>query len=62
MYPYPTAMKELRQLEHDRAKGKIDHPEKGSKDISDAMAGVAYILTLHSARFYKPQVNVKTFG
>jgi hypothetical protein len=62
LYPYPVAMKELRQLEHDRLKGKIDHPEHGSKDVSDAMAGVAYILTLHAARFYKPKVSVSTFG
>lgn len=62
LYPYPIVTKELRQLEHDRLKGKIDHPEHGSKDVSDAMAGVAYILTLHAARFYKPKVSVSTFG
>ena len=31
---------ELRTLERNTTTGKIDHPPQGSKDISDALAGV----------------------
>jgi hypothetical protein len=37
---------ELVTLERDPATGKIDHTEVSSKDVSDAMAGVAYGLTM----------------
>jgi hypothetical protein len=40
-----VARKELVGLEKDTKTGKIDHPATGSKDCSDAMAGVAYGLT-----------------
>jgi len=40
------ALKELLSLEIDEKKGKIDHPPRGSKDLADAMAGVAYGLTM----------------
>ena len=33
------------RLEKDPKTGKIDHPPKGSKDCSDAIAGVVYGLT-----------------
>jgi hypothetical protein len=36
---------ELLGLERDLKKGKIDHPPRGSKDISDALAGVVFGLT-----------------
>ena len=62
MYYYEPALNELRQLEHDRTKNKVDHPDVGSKDVSDAMAGVAYVLTEYAAKFYKPSVKVSTFG
>jgi len=62
MYEHKIAMQELRQLEHDRQKNKIDHPERGSKDIADAMAGVAFTLTTYASRLYKPTVAVRTFG
>jgi hypothetical protein len=32
--------RELRSLEHDVRRGKVNHPPKGSKDLSDALAGV----------------------
>ncbi len=38
--------KELRELELNEKKLKIDHPPHGSKDISDALAGVIYGLTI----------------
>lgn len=37
---------ELVMLERDPATGRVDHTEVGSKDVSDAMAGVAYGLTM----------------
>jgi hypothetical protein len=36
------AVKELSELEDDGK--KVDHPERGSKDVADAMAGVVYTL------------------
>jgi hypothetical protein len=36
---------ELKGLERDATTGKIDHPSKGSKDISDSLAGVVYGIT-----------------
>lgn len=40
------ALRELISLERDTKKNKIDHPSNGSKDVADAMAGVAYGLTM----------------
>jgi len=37
---------EILRLERDTRTGKIDHPPDGSKDCSDAMAGVVYGLTM----------------
>ncbi len=41
-YPYEPFIAELKALEYDRVVGKIDHPVAGSKDVSDAVAGVIY--------------------
>lgn len=41
--PHPTALRELKALEFKSGK-KVDHPPTGSKDVADAMAGVAYWL------------------
>ena len=43
---HKLAQKELSALERDLKTGKIDHPPGGSKDVADAMAGVAYGLTM----------------
>jgi hypothetical protein len=45
MYRYEPVLKELRALQHDRIRNKVDHPRLGSKDVSDALAGVVYSLT-----------------
>ena len=42
---HPKAQEEFIRLERDPATRKIDHPPQGSKDCSDAMAGVCYGLT-----------------
>ena len=39
---HEKAASELSRLENDLKKQRIDHPPDGSKDCSDAMAGVAY--------------------
>ena len=38
--------RELTRLERDQAKGKIDHPPGGSKDVADSLAGVVSGLTM----------------
>lgn len=39
-YQYEPFIAELKALEYDRVKGKVDHPAAGTKDVSDAVAGV----------------------
>lgn len=41
----PKALKEMVTLEINVKKQKVDHPPQGSKDVADAMAGVAIGLT-----------------
>ena len=41
-----VAQMELARLEIEQKKFKVDHPEGGSKDVSDAMAGVIFGLTM----------------
>ena len=50
-YEYPPLLHELQQLErkHDGRKVKIDHPIKGSKDVSDSLAATCYALSLQNA-------------
>jgi len=38
--------REILMLEKDMKTGKVDHPPAGSKDLSDALAGVTYGLTM----------------
>jgi hypothetical protein len=45
-HEHHEALQELLTLEIDAKKRKIDHPPGGSKDIADAMAGVAHGLTM----------------
>jgi hypothetical protein len=44
--PHAKLQRELASLEFDTKKHKIDHPPAGSKDVSDALAGVVYGLTM----------------
>jgi hypothetical protein len=47
LYPEHSVMlRELRELERDTKKDQIIKPAGGSKDLADALASVAYILTL----------------
>jgi hypothetical protein len=49
-YAYAPLLEELRELEHDKVKQKVDHPKKGAKDTADAVAGVTWTLTENAAR------------
>jgi hypothetical protein len=48
-YRYEPFLKEVVSLEYDRLRGKVDHPVAGTKDVSDAVAGVVQGL-IESAR------------
>ena len=37
---------ELRSVEYDPEKGKVDHNSMGTKDVADALVGVLYGLTM----------------
>ncbi len=43
--------RELREIEKDPKKDKVDHPEGGSKDCSDAVAGAIYMLHTKVANY-----------
>jgi hypothetical protein len=55
LYPqHATLLRELRDVEKDSEKDKVDHPVGGSKDCSDAVAGVVYILQHKEANYGRP--------
>ncbi|MEM3112778.1 MAG: hypothetical protein QXY90_07040, partial [Candidatus Anstonellales archaeon] len=41
-YTHDVLIKELKGLERNKKKGKVDHARHGSKDLADALAGVVY--------------------
>lgn len=45
LYDYPVLIRELRELERDWVKKKVDHPAGGTKDVSDAVAGICATLS-----------------
>lgn len=47
MYEHPVAVQELSRLERDLQRNKVDHPPKGSKDVTDALAGAVYNATMY---------------
>lgn len=52
VYEYPMLLQELRQLQRDFRRNKVDHPQRGSKDCSDALAGALW--TLSQLQFSAP--------
>jgi hypothetical protein len=54
MPPHSTLLRELRELEKDPEKDKVDHPAGGSKDCSDAVAGVVFVLQQKEASYGRP--------
>lgn len=45
VYDHPRLFNELRTLQKDYKRRKIDHPNAGSKDCADALAGVTWTLS-----------------
>ena len=43
-YAYEPFLYEIQRLVHNKVQNKIDHPEEGSKDVADAVAGVVHSL------------------
>jgi hypothetical protein len=43
---HPMLQREILMLEKNTKTGRVDHPPGGSKDCADALAGVAYGLTM----------------
>ena len=66
-YRYPPLLKELRELElrflgnsgSHRKKRKVDHPQLGSKDIADALAGSCYTLAFHQESMPMPMMSTR---
>ena len=46
LYNYQPVVDELKRLEHNKKKGKVDHPSNGEKDLADALAGVVFSLSV----------------
>lgn len=68
-YSYNIFETEMGQLERiakgnqdGKMKEKIDHPEKGSKDVSDSVAGVVYQIMMNSAEVQLNPEAIKTKG
>jgi len=59
-YRYETFIREVKALEFDAYTGKVDHPVAGSKDVSDAVAGVTHALIELHRRLPAPMVNTMT--
>jgi hypothetical protein len=55
---HEVCKRELASLEIDPKKNKIDHPPRGSKDVSDALAGVVSTLTLRREIWAKHGVPI----
>lgn len=55
----PVVREEMPHLDQDSLTGKIDHPEGGSKDVSDSVAGVVYTLSNKRSSYrhkYAPKI------
>jgi hypothetical protein len=58
MYEYEPLLQELRTIQKDLVRKKVDHPPTGSKDIADAMAGCLYTLSQNAVAQPMPIVRV----
>ena len=58
---HDKALKECLTIEFDPKHQKIDHPPQGSKDVSDAMAGVAFGLTMRRELWSRHEVSLNKF-
>lgn len=57
-YNYPILIKELIYLQRDEIRQKVDHNPKGSKDVSDALAGVVYTLSTKNMYILPMEVGI----
>jgi len=58
---HPVFEAETENLEQDSATGKVNHPAGGSKDVSDAVAGVVFEFSQHK-RSYRQTTSVSGTG
>jgi len=56
----PVLAKELREIEKVKGKDRVDHPQNGTKDVSDGVAGVVYILQTKEAQYESDRRNRKS--
>jgi hypothetical protein len=59
MARHEVLMEEMPLLDQDNTTGKVDHPDEGSKDLSDSLAGVVYSLSQKKASYrvnHRPKV------
>jgi len=62
-YDYPVLNNELKDLEMDLDKNKIDHPKGKSKDTSDAVAGCVYnLMRRKSVLKTSPSIPLSSLG
>jgi len=54
-YEYRPLLEELKWIQKDNVRNKVDHPRGKSKDISDAVAGITYTL---STRYHGPPMGI----
>lgn len=59
-YEYPPLINELQELEYNLEVDKVDHPPKGSKDVADCLAGVAYGIMADDNPQYYPYKQFAT--
>jgi hypothetical protein len=58
LYPnHPIFEKEIREIERDPKKNKVDHPPHGSKDVADAAAGCVFILQTKETQYTGSRQN-----
>lgn len=62
LYEYLPLIDELQKLEHDRERNKVDHPPRGSKDVSDALAGCLFTLLEHRTSKPMPMLKSRTYA
>lgn len=62
VYDYPILLQELRQLQKDFVRKRIDHPARGSKDCADALAGVCWTLSQLQLQSPLPILRNTSFG
>lgn len=61
-YPYDPLRSELRTLELNLKKNKVDHPPRGRKDVADSMAGCLWTLSQAHINAPLPIMNTSSFN